>query len=52
MADVDEELEAVQSVFMEDVSIRKGDNRTDIHYMKADAPIVTLQLNGKTVTHW
>ena len=49
MADVDEELEAVQSVFMDDVSIRKGDDRTDVHYMEADAPVVTLQLHGKTL---
>ena len=46
-SDFDVELEAVQSVFMDDVSVRKEDHRTDIHYMKSDAPVVTLQLNGK-----
>lgn len=43
-----EELEALQAVFMEDITVRTGEHgRTVVRYLVSGTPVVSLELLGK-----
>lgn len=49
MEELSQELEALQAVFMDDITWRTGEQgRTVVQYLISGTPVVSLELLGKT----